>query len=378
MTEASTSAAPEINVLLVDDVEQNLLATSALLARPGVRILTAGSGEQALECLLEADIAVALLDVQMPGMDGFELAELMRGADRTRHVPIIFLTAAGEERQRVFRGYDAGAVDFLHKPLDPQVLRSKVGVFVELAQQRLLLARRMDDLQRALQLNETLTAVLAHDLRTPLSAILTCAEIVLIADNPAAAHAAAQRIRASGTRMARMIDQLLDFSRLRGGVLELSPCATDLRQLCEQAIAEVAEAWPEARVELEVQSGASALLDADRMAQVLVNLLGNAAQHGQPGKPIALQAGLENGALRIRISNRGELPEAVRAGTFRPYQSGQRNGVGLGLYIVDQFVRAHRGSVHAASAAGCTTFELSLPQQAGQGAEAAAGRRVGS
>jgi CheY-like chemotaxis protein len=121
-----------INFLLVDDLEENLLALEALLQREGLTCLKARSGEEALELLLVHDVALALLDVQMPGMDGFELAEFMRGAMRTRHVPIIFLTAADRDSHLALRGYAAGAVDYLTKPFDPWVLRAKVSVFVEL------------------------------------------------------------------------------------------------------------------------------------------------------------------------------------------------------------------------------------------------------
>src|SRR5471032_1543919 len=125
-----------VKCLLVDDLEDNLLALSALLHRDDVDVLTARSGSEALELLLVHEIALALLDVQMPGMDGFELAELMRGTERTRRVPIIFLTAGSADRQRRFRGYEAGAVDFLHKPLEPDILRSKAEVFFELYRQQ--------------------------------------------------------------------------------------------------------------------------------------------------------------------------------------------------------------------------------------------------
>src|SRR5712671_1700547 len=129
-----------VKCLLVDDLEENLLALSVLLRRQDVEILVARSGAEALELLLVHDVALALLDVQMPEMDGFALAELMRGAERSRHVPIIFVTAATEEQHRVFRGYDAGAVDFLFKPIDPRILRHKVDTFFQLYKQRQELA----------------------------------------------------------------------------------------------------------------------------------------------------------------------------------------------------------------------------------------------
>src|SRR5580692_812235 len=110
-----------VKCLLVDDLEENLLALSALLRRDGVEVLQARSGPEALELLLVHDVALAFLDVQMPDMDGFQLAELMRGSERTKQVPIIFVTAGARDTQRLFKGYDSGAVDFLYKPLEPHI-----------------------------------------------------------------------------------------------------------------------------------------------------------------------------------------------------------------------------------------------------------------
>src|ERR1700684_2848999 len=122
--------------LLVDDLEENLLSLEALLRRDGLVLLKARSGDEALEFLLQHDVALALVDVQMPGLNGFELAELMRGNERTRRVPIIFVTAGGGGHQPRFRGYEAGAVDFIYKPIEPDILRSKADVFYELYRQR--------------------------------------------------------------------------------------------------------------------------------------------------------------------------------------------------------------------------------------------------
>src|SRR6202000_2472077 len=133
--------------LLVDDLEENLLSLEALLRRDGLVLLKARSGDQALEILLEHDVALALIDVQMPGLNGFELAELMRGNERTRRIPIIFLTAGTSDRQPRFRGYEAGAVDFIYKPIEPDVLRSKADVFYELFRQRQQIAQQRDELQ---------------------------------------------------------------------------------------------------------------------------------------------------------------------------------------------------------------------------------------
>src|SRR5580693_928978 len=161
-----------VKCLLVDDLEENLLALAALLQRPGLEILTAHSGPEALELLLVHDVALAFLDVQMPEMDGFELAELMRGSERTRQVPIIFVTAGVRDQYRLFKGYETGAVDFLYKPVEPHILNSKADVFFQLYRQKQQLARQLEELTETLRLNELFTAVLGHDLRNPLSAIL--------------------------------------------------------------------------------------------------------------------------------------------------------------------------------------------------------------
>ena len=152
-------------ILAVDDVEENLTALEALFAGEGVELLKARSGVQALELLLVHDVALALLDVQMPGMDGFELAELMRGTERTRRVPIIFLTAVATDERRRFRGYEAGAVDYLLKPVDAHILRNKAAVFVELFRQRQELARQRDEIAAALN------RLHAHSDNSPLAII---------------------------------------------------------------------------------------------------------------------------------------------------------------------------------------------------------------
>jgi len=132
--------------LLVDDLEENLLSLEALLRRDDLLLLKARSGDQALEILLQNDVALALVDVQMPGLNGFELAELMRGNERTRRIPIIFVTAGTADGQRRFRGYEAGAVDYIQKPIEPDILRSKADVFFELYRQRQQLSAQRDEL----------------------------------------------------------------------------------------------------------------------------------------------------------------------------------------------------------------------------------------
>src|SRR5262245_45521802 len=163
----------KVKCLLVDDVDENLLALEALLAGDDREIHKASSGPAALELLLVHDFALALLDIHMPTMDGFELAELMRGTERSKSVPIIFITAAStNEPLPMFRGYESGAVDVLFKPINPEILRQKADVFFELIRQR-------EALKQAVQAREDVLAIVSHDMRTPLSVVHTTTSMLL-------------------------------------------------------------------------------------------------------------------------------------------------------------------------------------------------------
>src|SRR5690606_12812740 len=328
--------------------------------------LTASGGIEALEVLLENDVALALVDVQMPGMDGFELAELMRGAERTRAIPIIFVTAAPIDAQRSFRGYEAGAVDFLNKPIDPKVLRGKVDVFVQLYEQRRQLHQRMVELEQALSLNEMMVAVLTHGLRTPLSAIGFTAELLLRTATNDTVRQSALRLKSSSARMSALISQLLDFSRIRAGGLRIDPRPVDLAELFENVVAELRQASPDARVELRTVGDVRGTLDADRIAQVASNLVSNALRHGSGEAPVRVVVdGDHPEVLRVEVENAGSIAPIERTKLFEPFRSATsgREGLGLGLYIVDQFVRAHRGSVYFdAERPGRVVFGFTLPR----------------
>jgi two-component system sensor histidine kinase/response regulator len=274
---------PPIKCLVVDDLEENLLALSALLERDDVELLTARSGSQALELLLSHDFALAFLDVQMPDMDGFELAELMRGSERTRHVPLIFVTAGVRERQRMFKGYESGAVDFIYKPIEPHILKNKADVFFQLYRQRQQLAVELQERTETLRLNELFSALLAHDLRNPLSAIMASAELLRRRTREPHASESAARIVSSGNRMSRMIEDMLDLARARlaGGIV-VKRERGDLLALVEPVISEHRTASPTRTIEAVHFGTFAGCWDAERVAQIASNLIGNALKHGKP------------------------------------------------------------------------------------------------
>lgn len=149
-------APEEVSILIVDDLRENRVVMEALLARPGRRVVLAGSGEEALEKLETEEFAVVVLDVQLPGMSGFDVAERIRANPAARLTPIIFVTATEQSEDDVFQGYDAGAVDYLLRPVNARVLRSKVSVFVELWGQRKTIERKNERLEAYLTEIETL------------------------------------------------------------------------------------------------------------------------------------------------------------------------------------------------------------------------------
>jgi two-component system, sensor histidine kinase and response regulator len=369
------SPEPTARLLLVDDVEENLVALSAVLARSGVELTTARSGEEALEALLVDDFALALIDVHMPGMDGFELAELMRGAERTRRIPIIFITAATDETARIFKGYEAGAVDFLFKPVDPRLLRSKVDTFVQLHRQKQRLSEQLDQLNQMLRLGDMLVAVLGHDLRGPLQSIEMAAQVALSrTGDQAAIRQAMGAVRKSTQRMARLIDQLLDFARARtqGGIpVEPGPC--DLHDLARSVVAELDSAASD-RVQIATRGSLQGTWDADRILQVVDNLTRNAAAHGSPEGPIRIDLdGSDPDQVRIEVHNLGHIPPERASSLFDPFtrvhdQRSRSEGLGLGLYIVDQLARSHGGRVSLSSQPSTgTSFVVTLPRHRSAG-----------
>jgi CheY-like chemotaxis protein len=251
------SAPDPSKLLIVDDLPENLRALDALIRDDQRQVFQALSGEEALSLMLEHEFALAILDVQMPGMDGFELAELMRATSRTRNIPIVFVSAAGRELNYAFKGYETGAVDFLYKPLDPDAVRSKVNVFVTLDQQRREMRRQMEalelarreqeillrelnetqgELQRSLRMRDEFMSLVAHELRTPLNTLFLETQMRslqlkrgnLPAFNPEQMGGMIKRDERQIKAMIRLIDDMLDVSRMKSGTLSIRPAKVEL------------------------------------------------------------------------------------------------------------------------------------------------------
>jgi len=384
-------------ILIVDDLPENLQALEALLRHDQRAIYQAGSGEQALALLLEHEFALAILDVQMPGMDGFELAEVMRSTTRTRHIPIVFVSAAGRELDYAFKGYESGAVDFMYKPLDADAVRSKVNVFVALDQQRRETRRQMlaleqsrqeqevllrelnqtqQELQRSLRMRDEFMSLVAHELRTPLNTLFLETQmrsLQLKRGNTAAfgaqqMEAMIQRDERQIKSMIRLIDDMLDVSRMRSGKLSIRPAQVELMNLLERVVSDLSlqAATTGSSLTLRPHDGVTGCWDEFRVEQVIVNLLTNALRYGC-GQPVEVSVERSGDMVRIDVRDQGKgIAASDLERIFEPYERGARNGepkgLGLGLYISRQLAISHGGELRVTSKPGeGSVFSLVLP-----------------
>jgi signal transduction histidine kinase len=301
----------KVNILLVDDRPDKLMAVETIIADLGQNVVKAQSGQEALRHLLQTDFAVILLDVNMPGLDGFETAALIRQRKKSEHTPIIFLTAVSDTETHVSRGYSLGAVDYILAPVLPDVLRTKVSVFVELhkknQQIRLLnqqLQNRIVQLSETNQALEAFTYSIAHDLRAPLRAMSGFSR-ALLEDYGASLDASGQefanRIASSAKRMDDLIQDLLGYSRLSREQIKLSPVNLEsaLDEVLKQCEPQAREKEAEIRVEplhSEVWAHKGVLV------QMFVNLLSNSLKFVATGVKPRVRIWMEEDLTWVRVS----------------------------------------------------------------------------
>lgn len=370
----------QAKLLIVDDLPENLLALEALIKREDRTVYKALSADEALSLLLQHEFAMAILDVQMPGMNGFELAELMRGTEKTKNIPIIFVSAAGRELNYAFKGYESGAVDFLHKPLDIHAVKSKVNVFVDLYRQSKAMKQQVEALERARREQEALLqqlqstqseleqavrmrddfmSIVAHEVRTPLNGLILETQLRkmhLARDNAAAftldkMHAMVDRDERQIKSLIRLIEDMLDVSRIRTGKLSIRPNRFDLTQLVSNLLQNFAQQIEAA--ETEVSFTASGPVeghwDEFRIEQVVSNLLTNALRYGGRS-PIQVRVYREGDEARVEVQDRGiGISEENQKRIFQQFERVSAKtvvaGLGLGLFISEQIVAAHGGSI---------------------------------
>ena len=396
------TAKAKANILLVDDHPESLLALEAVLADLGQNLVKADSGRQALRCVLNQDFAVILLDVNMPGMDGFETAALIRERERSMHTPIVFLTGRDQSELAVFRGYSVGAVDYLIKPFAPEILKSKVAVFVDLFQMRekarqqanqlvainqnlereiaerkraeAEIKRRADELEAANKELEAFSYSVSHDLRTPLRAMQGFAQALNedFADRLGpVAQDYTQRIVAAACRMDSLIQDLLAYSRLSRAQMLLQPL--DLRSVMAQIRTHTEGEFRDREASVEVaipEAFPHVMAHPTTLVQVVTNLLTNAVKFVASGVRPHVRVWAEErgewGRLWVEDNGIGIAPEhQVRI--FRVFErlhgSETYPGTGIGLAIAAKGMERMGGRAGVESTPGKgSKFWIELPK----------------
>ncbi|CAI8701421.1 MULTISPECIES: hybrid sensor histidine kinase/response regulator [Pseudomonas] len=370
----------QAKLLIVDDLPENLLALEALIKREDRTVYKALSADEALSLLLQHEFAMAILDVQMPGMNGFELAELMRGTEKTKNIPIIFVSAAGRELNYAFKGYESGAVDFLHKPLDIHAVKSKVNVFVDLYRQSKAMKQQLEaleqarreqeallqqlqstqlELEQAVRMRDDFMSIVAHEVRTPLNGLILETQLRkmhLARDNAAAftldkMHAMVDRDERQIKSLIRLIEDMLDVSRIRTGKLSIRPSRFDLVQLVSNLLQNFAAQIEAAETEVSFTAPVpvEGHWDEFRIEQVVTNLLTNALRYGGRS-PIQVRVYREGDEARVEVQDRGiGISQENQKRIFQQFERVSAKtvvaGLGLGLFISEQIVAAHGGSI---------------------------------
>jgi len=389
---AAEDANGKVSILMVDDTPENLIALEAVLADLGQKLVKATSGQEALRMLLREEFAVILLDVNMPGMNGFETAALIRQRKHTEHVPIIFVSAISTTDTHLFKGYSLGAVDYIFTPVNAEVLRSKVTVFVELVKKSEAVRRQAEQLRVANEIlrtevatrkkaeealkesNEELEAFsysVSHDLRAPVRTMQGFAR-VLIEDYgdklDASARDYLERIVAGACRMDSLIQDLLVYSRLGHTELSLGPIS--LKQLVQEIVRQISPEVEALKGEISVAEDLPEVI-ANKMAlgQALENLIGNGMKFVADGKTphIRIEAQTIGRIVRLWIIDNGiGIPEEHHARIFRVFErlhtSEKYPGTGIGLAIVRKGIERMNGQVGIESTPGeGSRFYIDLP-----------------
>lgn len=372
---------PKINILMVDDEPANLIALEAILESLGQNLVKASSGKEALRHLLNQDFGLILLDVQMPEMNGIDTAVAIRERERSRHVPLIFLTAQMNTDELIFKGYSAGAVDFLTKPLRPDILRAKVEVFTELAliRQRLQeeIAERTRSADEILKLNaqlevknselsetvqelERYSYSISHDMRAPLRSMHGYSEILLdeCKDQLGAEHQAfLRKINAGAMRLDRLIRDVLNYSVVSRSRFELVPI--DLDQLTRDIIEQYPGFQPpDAEVQIEGRLP-TVMANEAALTQCISNLVGNAIKFVTPGNPPRVRIRADNDSTISRLwfidNGIGIAPGDLDRifGIFVKIHSPETySGTGIGLSIVRKAAQKMGATVGVESTLG--------------------------
>jgi len=368
-------------LLLVDDRPENLLALNTIL-RDEYELVECLSGIEALALVKDHDFTAILLDVQMPTLDGYETARLIRGEKRSELTPILFITAINREDAHERKGYFAGAVDYLFKPIDPEILQAKLRVFAQLERQAQLLkdqavqAKENEFLREMLKTRDQFLSMASHELKTPITPLSLQLDAFkdLLEQGRLESVPTEKLVRMLVTsrnqvrRLSKTIDELLDVSRFATGTFELKKEDCDLGETISRVTEGFAEQLRSSGVDcsLQIEPGVRGYWDSFRIEQVYINLLTNAIKYGDR-KPIEVSVSSQGSYARLSVRDHGigiELEDRQRIFNRFERAASPKNfsGLGLGLYIANQIADLHGGTISLESERGKgSTFFVNLP-----------------
>ncbi len=362
-------------ILLVDDRPENLYSLESMLAEDDRIILKANSGEEALKIAFSEDLSLIMLDVQMPDMDGFEVAHMLKSTKRTKKTPIIFVTAISKEKKYMLQGLSEGAIDYLFKPLDIDITKAKVDTLLKFYTQQKELEQKNIELAKLNDEKNYFLGVASHDLRNPLGNILTLASFIEQESNNNLSPEHKNYLEViinSGRHMLDLLNNLLDVSKIESGSMELQLQQGLITDIIQQSISENKLAADKKEISLEYSIAdklPKSSFDAMQIQQVLSNLISNAIKYSHKGTHVEINADLQHDSIVVTVKDQGQgIPIAEQANLFLPFSktsvkstNGEKS-TGLGLTIAKKVIEAHGGSIWMTSTVGQgSSFCFSLP-----------------
>lgn len=357
---------PVQKILLVDDKEENLYSLESMLAEDGREILKATSGQEALRIALDEEIALILLDVQMPGMDGYEVADLLKSAKRTQKISIVFVTAISKERQYMLKGLNAGAIDYLFKPLDTDVTRSKVETLLRMHQQQVEIEQMNARLRQLDAEKNFFLGMAAHDLRNPIGNIQTLAQLLREEAEPRLKdeeRTYLAMITQASRSMVDLLNNILDITKIESGQASALCEDLGLSGLLQECISHHKVAADAKEIHLSYSTRREHIrIRANRtqFLQILNNLVSNAIKYSHRKTAVEITAEHSlTGEITIKVIDQGQgIPAHEHNKLFKPFTrtsvtttSGESSN-GLGLCIVKRLVEGHGGRIWVESQPG--------------------------
>jgi signal transduction histidine kinase len=372
-----------IMILIVDDSPENIFTLKTLLELHAFPTDSAYSGEEALKKTLRNSYALIILDVQMPGMDGFEVAEALSGNNATKDIPIIFLSAVNVEKKYITRGYSSGGIDYVTKPIDQDILLLKVKTFYRLYEQNRVLNEMQDSLRQEIEFRKAaqqeaqaaskrkdeFMSIASHELKTPLASVKAYVQLLdRSLGNDEKIKGYLDRTLAQINKLNNLIVDLLDTSRIENGRLKFNESLFNFKKLLKESVEMISQIYPDYKIRVSGESDVLIKGDERRLEQVILNYMTNAVKYSPDNRDIELHTSVKDNFLIVSVRDFGiGIPKENQTDVFRKFYrvdgtAGRFQGLGVGLYICFEIIRRHKGNCWLESEVGKgSTFYFSLP-----------------